>query len=49
LRSLELHKLIDALGRELKGDSEAAFHARDHYVARTFDLIDLARATYRAI
>jgi hypothetical protein len=27
LRSLELHKLIDALGRELKGDSEAATRA----------------------
>jgi hypothetical protein len=44
-----LHRLIDALGRELKGDSDAAFHARDHYVARIFDLVDLARATYRAI
>jgi hypothetical protein len=49
LHQRRLHKLIDALGRELKGDSEAAFHARDHYVARIFDLIDLARATYRAI
>ena len=49
LHQRRLHKLIDALGRELKGDSDAAFHARDHYVARIFDLIDLARATYRAI
>ena len=49
LHRRRLHRLIDALGRELKGDSEAAFHARDHYVARIFDLIDLARATYRAI
>jgi hypothetical protein len=31
------------------GDSEAAFHARDHDVARIFDLIDLARATYRTM
>jgi hypothetical protein len=49
LHQRRLHKLIDALGRQLKGDSDAAFHARDHYVARIFDLIDLARATYRAI
>ena len=49
LHQRRLHRLIDALGRELKGDSDAAFHARDHYVARIFDLIDLARATYRAI
>jgi hypothetical protein len=44
-----LHKLIDTFGRELQGDGEAAFHTRDHYVARIFDLIDLARATYRGI
>ena len=49
LHQRRLHRLIDALGRQLKGDSDAAFHARDHYVARIFDLIDLARATYRAI
>ena len=49
LHQRRLHRLIDALGRELKGDSDAAFHARDHYIARIFDLIDLARATYRAI
>jgi hypothetical protein len=49
LHQRRLHRLIDALGRELNGDSDAAFHARDHYVARIFDLIDLARATYRAI
>jgi hypothetical protein len=49
LHRRRLHRLVDALGRELKGDSDAAFHARDHYVARIFDLIDLARATYRAI
>ena len=48
LHQRRLHQLIDALGRQLKGDSDAAFHARDHYVARIFDLIDLARATYRA-
>jgi hypothetical protein len=49
LHQRRLHKLIDALERELKGDSDAAFQARDHFVARIFDLIDLARATYRGI
>jgi hypothetical protein len=49
LHQRRLHRLIDALRRELEGDSEAAFQARDHYVARIFDLIDLARATYRGI
>jgi hypothetical protein len=49
LHQRRLHRLVDALGRQLKGDSDAAFRARDHYVARIFDLIDLARATYRAI
>ncbi len=49
LHQRRLHRLIEALGRELKGDSAAAFHARDHYVARIFDLIDLARAAHRAI
>jgi hypothetical protein len=48
LHQRRLRRLIDALGRQLKGDSDAAFDARDHYVARIFDLIDLARATYRA-
>jgi hypothetical protein len=49
LHQRRLHKLIDALERELKGDSDAAFRARDHYIARIFDLIDLARATYRGL
>lgn len=44
-----LRLLIDALGRELEGQDEAAFEVRDHYVARIFDLIDLARATYRSV
>jgi len=42
-----LHKLIDALKDELKGESETAYQVRDHYAARIFDLVDLARATYR--
>ncbi len=42
-----LHKLIDALGEELKGESKTAYQVRDHYAARIFDLVDVARATYR--
>ncbi len=39
-----LHRLIDALGTTLKGESEPIFRVRDHYIARIADLIDLARA-----
>jgi hypothetical protein len=49
LHASRLHRLIDALGRELAGDSEAAFQVRDHYVARIFDLVDLARSTTRGL
>ena len=49
LHGRRLHRLIDALGEELKGDSEAAFQVRDHYVARIFDIVDLGRATTRAL
>ncbi len=38
-----LHRLIDTIGASLKGDGEAAFRVRDHYVARVFDLLDLVR------
>lgn len=49
LHERRLHRLIDALGHELAGDSEAAFQVRDHYVARIFDLFDLARASARSL
>ena len=49
LHQSRLHRLIDALGRELEGDSDAAFQVRDHYVARIFDLVDLARTTARSL
>ena len=49
LHGRRLHRLIEALGEELKGDSEAAFQVRDHHVARIFDLVDLGRATARAL
>jgi hypothetical protein len=41
-----LHRLINALGVELKGDRQA-FQVRDHYAARIFDLVDLARMAYQ--
>ncbi len=47
LHQRRLHKLIDALGDELKGESKTAYQVRDHYAARIFDLVDVARATYR--
>ena len=40
-----LHRLIDALGVELKGGRQA-FQVRDHYAARILDLVDLARMAY---
>ena len=49
LHGRRLHRLIDALGRELRGESEVAFQVRDHYVARIFDLVDLGRAAARAL
>jgi hypothetical protein len=47
LHQRRLHKLIDATGDQLKGQSETAYQVRDHYAARIFDLMDLTRATYR--
>ena len=41
-----LHRLIDALGVELKGGRQA-FQVRDHYAARILDLVDLARMAYQ--
>jgi hypothetical protein len=49
LHERRLERLIDALGRELQGDSAVAFQVRDHYVARIFDLLDLGRAALRAL
>jgi hypothetical protein len=49
LHGRRLHRLIDALGRELRDESEVAFQVRDHYVARIFDLVDLGRAAARAL
>jgi hypothetical protein len=49
LHRRRLHRLIDALGRELSGESEVGFQVRDHYVARIFDLADLGRAAARTL
>jgi hypothetical protein len=49
LHGRRLHRLIDALGRELCGESAVAFQVRDHYVARIFDLVDLGRAAARTL
>lgn len=47
LHQRRLHRLIDALGDGLRDGGAAAFEVRDHYAARIFDLIDVARAAYR--
>ena len=47
LHQRRLSKLVDALeGELLKGEGES-FTVRDHYVARVFDLMDLAVSAYR--
>jgi hypothetical protein len=47
LHQRRLHKLIDALGHELKGKDGTAFRVRDHYAARIFDLLDVMAAAHR--
>jgi hypothetical protein len=42
-----LHRLIDALALQLKGDSAAALKVRDHYAARVFDVADALGAAAR--
>lgn len=43
-----LHRLIDALGVELKGGRQG-FRVRDHYAARIFDIVDLARMAHQVV
>lgn len=43
-----LHRLVDTLGRRLRGEDGARFHVRDHYIARVFDMVDLVRFGLRA-
>ena len=47
LHQRRLHRLIDALQRQLLDPRAPAFAVHDHYVARLLDLIDLVGAAYR--
>ncbi|WP_421707949.1 DUF6635 family protein [Algihabitans sp.] len=47
LHQRRLNKLVDALERELLQGEGEGFSVRDHYVARVFDLMDLATSAYR--
>jgi len=44
-----LKKLIDCLGRELRGLGDSKFKIKDQYVARVFDLLDLFRAASKTL
>ena len=48
LHERRLHRLLDALERELNGE-RGSLQLRDAYVARVFDLVDLIRAAVRAV
>jgi hypothetical protein len=47
LHQRRLHKLIDALGNEMRGGTQQTFRVRDHYAARIFDLLDVMQAVHR--
>ena len=53
LHQRRLKRLIDAIGHDLESDIEGGgpgrFRVCDHYVARILDLVDLLRATWRAL
>lgn len=49
LHARRLHKLLDALNRELDGQGSGGFALHDAYVARVFDLLDLLNAAVRAL
>ena len=53
-RALGLHRrrlngMLDTLERGFKGESEARFAPRDHYVARIIDFVDLVRVAHKAV
>lgn len=48
LHRRRLNRFLDSLAVELKGGQQG-FVVRDHYVARVFDLIDLAKLAHRAV
>lgn len=47
LHQRRLHRLIDALERQLLDPESAGFSARDHYVARLLDMMDIVASVYR--
>ena len=47
LHQRRLGRLVDSLEGELLASEGQAFTLRDHYVARLFDLMDLAASAYR--
>ena len=47
LHQRRLHRLIDALERQLLDPQAPGFAAHDHYVARLLDMVDLVGAAYR--
>ena len=48
LHHRRLRRLIDCLERELTGQGDSRFTVRDHYVARTLDLIEVLGLVWRA-
>jgi hypothetical protein len=49
LHQRRLRRLIDCLERELGGHGESRFVVRDHYVARTVDLVEALGLAWRAV
>lgn len=47
LHARRLHKLLDALERQMGDPAAPGFAAHDHYVARLLDLFDVVGAAYR--
>jgi hypothetical protein len=49
LHRRRLVRLVDTLEAQLVGDADTPFVARDHYVARLLDLVDVLRAAQRLV
>lgn len=47
LHQRRLHRMLDALERQMQDPEAAGFALHDHYVARLLDLLDLMGAVYR--
>ena len=48
LHQRRLRRLIDCLERELSGEGDSRFSVRDHYVARTLDVVEALGIVWRA-